>query len=650
MGSQNIEDHADDSQICAFQEALLRDLRALEQMLASSLLERDAVRIGAEQEMFLLDGTLAPAPVAAQVLGRLDDPAFTTEMGKFSIEANLQPRQFEGGCLRDMEDELARLVQKASIAAQACGAEILLTGILPSVRLSDLTLENLTDKIRYHELNRSVMKLRGGAYHLLIKGVDELQLVYDNVMLEACCSSFQVHLQIDPHRFAMQYNAAQLAAAPALAVAVNSPVLLGKRLWSETRIALFQHAVDERSHSHIARSHPTRVTFGEGWVVESVLEIYREQIARFRTIMTGTGIEDPRETLANGGIPALSALRLHNSTIWRWNRPCYGITDGRPHLRLEFRAFPAGPTIIDEIANAAFLFGLVTALPEEHGNIAAKMPFDEAKDNFFAAARHGLKAQVTWLDGKHHPVNQLILEELLPLAIAGLTKARIDGRDIDRYLGVIRERVQTDHTGSKWITTALSFVPERVLPEQRDRQVVEAMLTRQKSGEPVHRWQHLSRDEEQSSSAHHQTAGDIMSTDLFTVSPDDPVTFAASLMDWRHIRNIPVEDESGRLVGLVSSRDILRLISKGGWEQPDGRPVPIRDIMSLDPVSIPPETLLSDLARKMIDDHVDCLPVTRQKQLVGLVTSHDLLVLLWSLLTQRGEETRAACSASNSAT
>ena len=311
MGAQDIVEGGNPADAASFSEAVLADLRALEQMLNSGAFECDTLRIGAEQEMFLIDRAFRPAPIAQQILEVLADADFTTEIGKFNIEANLPPRFFCGGCLRSLETDLEDVVQRASVTAQAHGAEVLLTGILPSVRSSDLTLDNLTDKPRYRELNRTVMNLRGGEYQLLVKGIDELQLTHDNVMPEACCSSFQVHFQLDPRRFAQQYNASQMAVAPVLAAAVNSPLLLGQRLWKETRIALFQHSIDERTHSHIARKHPTRVTFGEGWVEDSVLEIYREQVSRFRVLMT-SDIAQPTQ-----GVPALKALMLHNGTVWR---------------------------------------------------------------------------------------------------------------------------------------------------------------------------------------------------------------------------------------------------------------------------------------------------------------------------------------------
>lgn len=626
MGAQDIVEGGNATASACFSEELLADLRALEQMLNAGALESDTVRIGAEQEMFLVDRACRPAPLAAEILAQIDDPAFCSEIGKFNIEANLEPRLFESDCLRSLENDLNEVVQRVSTAARTHGADVLLTGILPSVRLCNLTLENLTDQPRYRELNRTVMNLRGGAYHLYVKGIDELQITHDNVMPEACCSSFQVHFQLDPRRFAIQYNASLLAAAPVLAIAVNSPLLLGRRLWKETRIALFQHSIDERTRSHIARRHPTRVTFGETWVQDSVLEIYREQVARFRVLMTSE-IAHSKEK-----VPALKALMMHNGTVWRWNRPCYGITGGRPHLRLEFRCLPCGPTVLDEVANAAFLFGLMVALPEEYSNLAATLPFEDVKENFYAAARNGLKAQLSWLDGRSHASGALILEELLPLATAGLKKARLDIADIDRYLGVIRDRTQRNQTGSSWTLAAAHDLADRSTPESRDRQIVAGMLARQQSGEPVHGWSALTAAEMEGSMELYQNVTDIMSTDLFTVSPDDPVTLAAATMTWRHIRHLPVEDDGGKFAGMLSSREILRVIGELGRE---GAPLLVREVMNPNPETVGPATSTVTALKLMLDHKLDCLPVLNDGELAGIVSSQDMMLVLASLMNAK---------------
>ncbi len=633
MGVHDVLNARKSADSTAFQQALLTDLGALQQMLDADLLEHDSVRVGIEQEMFLVDRAFRPAPIAPEILSQLADSTFTTEIGKFNLEANMRPLALEGGCLRSIESELNGLIQRASTAAEEHGASVLLAGILPSVRMSDLGLQNLTEKPRYHELNQAVMDVREGSYQVLIKGVDELQLVHDNVMPEACCTSFQIHLQLDPRTFASDYNASLLAAAPVLAVAVNSPMLLGKRLWQETRIALFQHAVDERSQTNIARSHPPRVSFGEGWIQGSVLEIYKEQIARFRVIMTSCVEEDSLETLARGGIPGLKALVLHNGTVWRWNRPCYGITDGRPHLRLEFRALPVGPTVLDEVANAAFFLGLMRSLPKEYGDVSAKMQFDDAKDNFFAAARHGLKAQLTWIDGKQYPVHDLVEQQLLPLASKGLKDARINPEDIERLLGVIRERIEAGQTGSRWMLSAMESLSQHTSCEFRNQRIVAAMLARQKSGQPAHRWDQLSEQESEAIGGLPETVAEIMSTDLFTVSPDDPISLAASMMDWRHIRHLPVEQE-GRFAGLVSSRDVLHFIAAPAQLSQKGKAVSVEEIMNAQPFTVTRETPIDEALKLMLESQVDCLPVTEGDELIGIVTSHDLLQFLSSLLSR----------------
>src|SRR5262245_3520545 len=328
MGDHNVFAKHDSRQSRAFLKSLLADVSALERMIETGRIESGVRRIGAEQEMFLIDRAMRPAPVAVEVLKTANDHRLTTEIGKFNLEANLSPRLLAGHGMHEMEDELSELIAIARRAARDCQADVLLTGILPTIRQSDLTLDSLTPISRYHELNRAMSQLRGGAFNIHIKGLDEFQAAHDNVMFEACCCSFQVHLQAGPEEFAHLYNLAQAISAPLIAVAANSPLLMGQRLWHETRVALFQHSTDERSSSRQARNHPPRVSFGEGWIRDSVIEIFREEIARFRVILTKQLDEDPLELLALGELPKLAALRLHNSTVWRWNRPCYGVDGG----------------------------------------------------------------------------------------------------------------------------------------------------------------------------------------------------------------------------------------------------------------------------------------------------------------------------------
>jgi CBS domain-containing protein/gamma-glutamylcysteine synthetase len=626
MGEHNVSTEHLVGQSQAFMKSLLADVAALERMIETGRIESGVRRIGAEQEMFLLDRLMRPAPVALDVLKNANDHRLTTEIGKFNLEANLSPRPLAGRGLREMEEELLELVAIARSAAQGCDAEVLLTGILPTIRQSDLTLDNLTPIPRYHELNRAMSQLRGGAFNIHIKGLDELHITHDNVMFEACCCSFQVHLQVGPEEFARFYNLAQAISAPLLAVAANSPLLIGHRLWHETRVALFQHSTDERSSARQARSHPPRVSFGEGWIKDSVIEIFREEIARFRVLLTREIDENPFDSLARGELPQLAALRLHNGTVWRWNRPCYGVSDGVAHLRIEHRSMASGPSIIDEMANAAFFFGLMAALPSEYGEIEKLMTFDDAKSNFFAAARHGLKAQLAWVGGRDQPASTLILEHLLPMAREGLKQAGVDAEDRDRYLDVIEERVRGDQTGALWSLRSLAAMDQLGTREMRLRALTEAMLEQQRSEAPVSSWALATFDRTASWEHSYQTVAQLMSTDLFTVRPDDLVDLAASVMEWRHIRHVPVEDDEGRLVGLISHRDLLRLLAQGLLSR-SAKEVTVKEIMVRDLVTVAPETPALEALAMMRRRKVGCLPVVENERLVGIITAYDFLAL-----------------------
>ena len=477
------------------------------------------------------------------------------------------------------------------------------------------------------------MRLRGGPFSIHIKGLDELQITHDNVMMESCNTSFQVHFQTSPAEFADAYNMAQAITAPVLAAAVNSPLLFGHRLWQETRVALFQHSIDSRTRNQLARSQPTRVSFGDRWLKNSVVELFHDQISRFRPIMITQPDEDPFQVLARGEVPLLSALRMHNGTVWRWNRACYGVADGIAHLRIENRALPSGPTVQDEMANAAFFVGLMVALPHEYGEIAKRLSFDDAKENFFAAARHGLNAQLKWLDGKSFSATFLILNELLPLARAGLKQSKVDSSDIDKYLGVLEERVRSGQTGAQWMLNSLTALNGSEPIDMRTRTLTSAILARQKEGKPVHEWKLAEAGELDDWSQSYQTVGQFMSTDLFTLRPDDLVDLAASLMEWRHIRHVPVEDEDGRLVGLVTHRGLLRLLSRGSTA-PDATSMTVREIMKPNPTSVTSTTPTLEAIEIMRRSGIGCLPVVDDNQLVGIVTSYDFLTATASLFKQ----------------
>ena len=606
----------------AFMQALLEDLRALAFMLEHGRVESGVTRLGAEQEMFLVDRYMRPAPVSLEVLQQANDPRLTTEIARFNLEANLTPLELTGNCFRRLEQELEHLIELARHAAATQNADVLLSGILPTLQKSDLTLDNLTPLARYRELDRSVIRLRGGPLSIHIKGLDELHLTHDNIMMESCNTSFQVHFQSNAEDFANHYNIAQAITAPVLAVAVNSPLLFGQRLWQETRVALFQHSTDERSQPQLARNQPTRVNFGDRWLLDSVVELFHDQITRFRPIMIIEPDENPFQVLARGGTPSLSALRVHNGTVWRWNRACYGVTDGVAHLRIENRALPSGPTVKDEIANAAFFTGLMAALPHVYGEISQRMAFDDAKMNFFRAARHGLDAQFQWIDGKSHSAPVLILDHLLPLARQGLLDARVATEDVNQYLDIIKERAQSRQTGATWTIKLLSAMDSSTSKDNRQRRLTSAMLANQKIGKPVHCWTIVEQVDTAEWQDGYRTIGQFMSTDLFTVKPDDLIDLAASVMDWRHIRHVPVEDQQGRLVGLVTHRGLLRILNSGSRTS---TPTTVSEVMIANPVTVTPSTSSLEAIEIMRSNRVGCLPVVEDNQLVGIVTSYDFL-------------------------
>jgi CBS domain-containing protein/gamma-glutamyl:cysteine ligase YbdK (ATP-grasp superfamily) len=630
MGEQNVNE-LDDQKRKTFTKALLNDFRALEMMLEQERFETGIRRIGAEQEMFLIDESLHAAPVVMQLLEKLDDRRLTTELAQFNVEANLDPQVFGGTCLREMERDLQDVVDAVREGAASFGADVLLVGILPTLRRSDLDLDLMTPKQRYYELNRVMRRLRGGEFQVQIKGMDELHMSHDSVMLEAANTSFQIHFQVAPEEFAPFYNVAQAISAPVLAASVNSSLFMGRKLWSETRIALFERSVDTRSELQSGRGLRPRVHFGDRWVKNSILEIFQEDITQHRTVLSIDLDEDACQVVKNGGAPELSALRLHNGTVYRWNRPCYGVKDGVAHLRIENRVLPSGPTVIDEVANAAFFFGLMAAITHSGKPISEVMEFEHAKRNFFAAARDGLDAQFNWIGGKTFTAGQLITDELLPRAREGLLNTGIDSGDVTRYLDVIKERVDSQQTGAQWAIGSVIGMSNKGTTDLRYRQVTASMLQNQRSGEPVHTWPLATlaedkRDDNWRSS--YQTVGQIMTTDLFTVQTNDIVDLAASVMEWSHVRHVPVENDTGQLVGLLSYRDLLRLIARGTG----GEMVEVGTIMMEDPVSVTSDVRTVDAIHLMRDRQVACLPVVEGGKLVGMVTERDLIIVSSRLL------------------
>lgn len=633
MGEKKVSTEYSEKQMREFTLGVLTDLQAMEKMLDAGMFEEDVLRIGAEQELFLVDNAMHPSPVAMDVIERSRDGRLTTEIGLFNLEANLTAREFTGTALGDMEAELNEIIDKVRDVALELNSAVVLAGILPTIQASDLTSDNLTPLPRYYEIDRVVTKLHGDNRTIQIKGLDELQLTLQNTFIEFCNTSFQIHLQTGVKDFVRYYNWAQAIAAPVLASAVNSPLLLNHKLWHETRLALFQHATDTRSHVHKERNQPPRVNFGERWVDESIIEVLREDAVRFRVLLTQAVDENSLDVLAQGGVPKLNAWRMHNGTIWRWNRPCYGIVDGKPGLRIEARYLPAGPSVVDEMANAAFFLGLMMELPEEFGDITTQMSFDDAKNSFYNVARYGLGGQVRGLDGKSRRVGALILEELLPRARKGLVRTGIDDADSDRLLNVIERRVAAETTGAKWMLNSLEKMDALAKLNVRMRTLTSEMIKNQLSGKPLHEWPEAAIPSHSEWIDNYKTVEQFMAIDLFTVRSEDILDLAANLMHWRHVRHVPVEDDAGHLLGIVSHRDLIKLLASGKIDR--NKPIVVRDVMTTDLVTVAPDTPTLEALRLMREHNIGCLPVVKEGFLVGLVTAYDFLTVSTKLFEER---------------
>ncbi len=651
MGTQEVQARLSSEQRSRFMRSLLRDVQALEHLIEEGALESGVERIGAEQEMVMVDRDWQPAPVAMEVLEEITDERVTTEIARFNLEANLTPLCLRGDCLRRLETELHEVVELVREACRRHGAEVVLTGILPTLAKSHLGRDNISDRPRYFALDEALSTLRGGAYELQIEGLDEVAIQHDSVILEALNTSFQLHYQVNPANFAGLYNLAQAFAAPLLAVAANSPVLFGKRLWRETRIAIFQQTVDTRSGTPHERDFLARVRFGEHWVNESPMEIFKEDIARFRVILGREECENPFDAIDAGRVPRLEALQLHNSTVYRWNRACYG-TDGTvPHLRIENRVLPAGPTIRDEVANAAFWFGLMRGGLDQYGDVRHRMDFDEARSNFLVAARQGLSSELTWFDGRYLGAKQLVLEELLPVAEAGLRAAGVDEGDILTYLGVVRDRTESRHTGAQWLLRSVAEMRGRGTRSERLAALAAGIHRRQhprpradgtpdpESVVPVAAWSPATLEEGGGWTRNFQRVEQYMTRELLTVHEDDTIDLIVTLMDWKHIRHVPVEDSRHMLVGVVSYRMLLHHLARSigtGKHGADSYAIPVSSIMRRDPVTVRPDTSTLDAIAVMREHGVSCLPVaTKDGRLVGLVTEHDFMDIAGQLLEER---------------
>ncbi|MBX3616535.1 glutamate--cysteine ligase [Nitrosomonas sp.] len=472
MGQEINRTQFDDQIFKEYQRRLSRETELLEKQLSQGVFSTIGEIGGYELESWLVDHNYFPSPINQAFLTRLNNPLVVHELSRFNVELNGAPMPLKGGALSAIASELNQNWQECQEVAHQMDSVLMMIGILPTVRQSDLCLANMSELKRYRALNEQVFKRRGGRpLHIRIDGREHLAIVHPDVMLEAAATSFQVHLQSAQHDAVRYFNASIIAAGPLVAASGNSPLLFDTDLWDETRIPLFEQSVEIGDQLHPAGH---RVSFGCGYARNSLFECFAENLA-LHDVLLPILMDSPPKQFAH--------LRLHNGTIWRWVRPLIGFDpDGTPHLRIEQRVLPAGPTIADMIANAALFFGLARYLATLREAPEAVFSFDQARDNFYTAARSGLQAKLAWLDGSAVEAHILLLEEILPMARQGLETLGIDKTDIDHNLGILESRIKCGQTGAVW---------QRCYREKYQADslhLVAAYLERQRSGAPVHEW------------------------------------------------------------------------------------------------------------------------------------------------------------------
>lgn len=634
MGEHKVKAVKGTRKMQKFIKALLEDIHALEYMLQNDWFEKDITRIGAEQEMVMVQAeTFKPNPIVTDVMKRIEEEGLDwveTELARFNLETNLTPRELKGKCFSEMHQENSRNLNELQRILDQMDTKIILTGILPTLRKFDLEMRNLTPMVRYRLLMEAIENHRAGLpFELSLSGIDELMIKHDSALLEACNTSFQVHLQIEPDDFADMYNIAQAITGPVMAIGANSPIVFGRRLWHESRIALFQQSIDTRtSHEHM-REKRARVSFGDCWLEDSILEIYKEDISRFRVLLSTDVHEHSMQTVHSGEVPKLKALQVHNGTVYRWNRPCYGITNGKPHLRIENRVLPSGPTVMDEVANAAFWIGLMIGMKEEVGDITKRMKFSYASDNFGKAARYGAESKFTWLDGEIIPCRELILDRLLPIARKGLQLKNIDQEDIDTYLGIIKGRAENGQTGARWLLEAYTEMLESTTKDEALTVLTSCMVHYQRQNVPVHQWDIPSPEDLKQYKPSSLTVSEVMITDLFTVQKEDILDLVVEMMDWKNIRYAPVEDSQGNLIGLISDRMILKELVRNKKRR---KTMTVEEVMVTDPITTSPDTNIIEAMDIMRDQKIGCLPIVIGDELIGLLTTMQLLYISGRLI------------------
>ena len=471
----------------AYREKVRRCLDVLARMLRESSFDIEPRQVGVEMELNLVDADGLPAMTNTAVLAAIADPSWASELGRFNLEINVSPRPLSGEALGALEDDVRSKLAHATSRALATGTRLVMIGILPTLRQDDVTDEAMSANPRYRLLNEQMIAARGEEMRICIEGPERLLTHVGTIMPEAACTSVQFHLQVSPESFASYWNAAQAMAGIQVALAANSPYLFGRELWQETRIPLFEQVTDTRPEELQQQGVRPRVWFGERWI-GSVVDLFEENLRYFPALLPLREDEDPAAALENGEAPTLAELTLHNGTVYRWNRPVYAVDDGRPHLRVENRVLPAGPTVVDVAANAAFYCGLVRALADAERPVWTQMSFKAAADNLLEGSRHGIAARVYWPGIGDAPVTEVTLRRLLPLAAEGLCRWGVKTDDADRLLGIIEQRCLTGRTGATWQTQTVHRLERTLDRREALRRMTQGYIERMITNDPVHTW------------------------------------------------------------------------------------------------------------------------------------------------------------------
>ncbi len=475
----------------AYREKVRQCLDVFARMLRESRFDTERRQVGVEIELNLVDPDGMPSMSNLAVLEAIADPHWASELGRFNLEINVPPRQLTGDALSSLEHDVSSKLDIAAARAEGTGSRLVMIGILPTLRQADVTDDAMSANPRYRLLNEQMIAARGEDMRISIDGPERLLTHVDTIMPEAACTSVQFHLQVSPEAFGSYWNAAQAVAGIQVALAANSPYLFGRELWRETRIPLFEQVTDTRPEELQQQGVRPRVWFGERWIT-SVFDLFEENLRYFPALLPLREDEDPAAALDSGRAPRLAELTLHNGTVYRWNRPVYAVEGGRPHLRVENRVLPAGPTVADVVANAAFYYGLVRALAETERPVWTQMSFAAAADNLVEGARHGIEARVYWPGIGEAPVTELTLRRLLPQASEGLRQWGVETKDADRMLGIIEQRCLTGRTGATWQVETVRRL-ERGQADRREalRRMTQGYIERMASNEPAHSWPSL---------------------------------------------------------------------------------------------------------------------------------------------------------------